>query len=1399
MKISLKLFLGLLLLSLGIGRVAAQSQPVLTVSITKVTVVPTSGPITVFAPPDESYGPTGTQINITALGVGTFPVAGYTYAFSVNGYSIGTLVPNPLPASLPGTLSWTPPAPGAYNISVTITDGTNSATSLPIRYFAVGAAISSPLANTIVPVGSSVVVKADATPAQGFIQKIDFYDGGTLIGTDTTYPYSAIYTPSGPAGTTHTFSVVATDNNGGTLTSPGITVNMVTPVGAPPVAFISTPTDGSLLPIPNYGADNSANIPINVTASAVGQIKQVEIYVDGTLLATPTAFPYSTTTTGHAENLWKPSAVGTYRLTALAYDDKNNVTATSTNTVRIGAPPTVSITSPSANSSISAGSATTVTANASDSDGTIASVQFFADGVAIGTATSAPYTITYLPKLKADGTLTVLTAVATDNDRLTTTSVSVPIQVNSGSGGGGGVVGIPPVVSIGSPANGAVVLVNAPVNLTALATDADGNIVSVQFLINNTVLSTTTTFPYSATWTPTSVGTFAITAKATDNSGNAVTSTPISVIVSANSSGLPSVAITSPANNVSGIVNNSLAITANASDPDGTISLVEFYADGQLLGSKSAAPYAFVWTPLTAKTYQLTAVATDNGGNRVTSAPVAVNISYAVGSIPVASLVVSDPAVDSTSTATPTALAPINVSYGSKLVISSVGIDSDGYIARVDFYANGVAIASLTQPPYSFVWQLNTLQNVTISAIATDNSGNAYSMLPVLINTQPSAVALNATVTLNSPADGAVYSAGGQIVFAATTNLGNVTPPKVDFYLNGFQFQTVTAPPYQYTVGLSQPGTYYVQAIARQGTLVTASGTSKITIVANQPPTVSVSAPSTGATYKLGTTINLTASAADPDGTIANVKFFVNGNALSTATGSPYTATFNPAAPGVYAITAVATDNGGAATASSPINVLVYTATASNSDAIYTGTYGVGSEAGVFAAIVSSGKWATFIAHSTTGTPRSFYYSDLPVNATGGFSQVDSTGKKLLSVTASDGNSISGTLDGGRLVLIGLNPSVFGQNTYTGAGLYNGNLTGHSASTITGIVAADASIMLYISDGSYSDAGDGTITTSTGALTVTTLSGNKFTGKIDPATHFLTGTLSGSTGGSFSGALASGGAFSDGVLKGLATRGFVGTGNNVLIAGFFVDGTASVSTNVLVRGIGPSLAGVSNLLADPQLKVFNGANLIASNDNWGSSSNAAAISSATSSVGISALSSTSLDAVVYTQLTPGAYTAQVNGANNTTGNALIEIYDTDNVAAFSSQRVRAISTRGFVGTTGNELISGFIITGTTPKKVLIQAVGPGIASSLGSAVLQDPTVQLVSASGAVIRDNDNWESGNDPSLVTDAITKSGASPLVSGSKDSAILISLPPGAYTAVVRGVNNTTGIALVNVFEVQ
>jgi endo-1,4-beta-D-glucanase Y len=289
--------------------------------------------------------------------------------------------------------------------------------------------------------------------------------------------------------------------------------------------------------------------------------------------------------------------------------------ATSTNVA-----PVVSVTSPANNSSFNAGGNITITANATDSDGSIAKVDFYRGTTLLGSSGTSPYSFTW--NNVAAGSYSI-TAKATDNSGAVTTSAGVNIVVNTVTGN------VAPSVTITSPANNSSFNAGANITFTANATDSDGSINKVDYYQGTTFLGSSTTSPYSFTWNNVAAGSYSITAKATDNAGAVTTSATINITVNTVVVGnvAPSVTITSPANNATFTSGANITITANATDSDGSIVKVEFYQGTALLGSAATSPYNFTWSNVAAGTYSLTAKATDNGGAVKTSAAVSITVN----------------------------------------------------------------------------------------------------------------------------------------------------------------------------------------------------------------------------------------------------------------------------------------------------------------------------------------------------------------------------------------------------------------------------------------------------------------------------------------------------------------------------------------------------------------------------------------------------------------------------------------------------------------------------------------------------------------------------------------------------------------------------------------------------
>lgn len=261
----------------------------------------------------------------------------------------------------------------------------------------------------------------------------------------------------------------------------------------------------------------------------------------------------------------------------------------------------------------------------------------------------------------------------------------------------------------------------------------------------------------------------------------------------------------------------------------------------------------------------------------------------------------------------------------------------------------------------------------------------------------------------------------------------------------------------------------------------------------------------------------------------------------------------------------------------------------------------------------------------------------------------------------------------------------------------------------------------------------------------------------------------------------------NGVPRNISTRGFVGTGDDALIGGFIIQDNAK---KVVVRALGPSLtsAGVPGVLIDPVLDLYNAnGTLLARNDNWRDSPSAAsqiqALGLAPANVHESALIRT---------LPAANYTAIVRGLHNTTGIGLVEIYDVD--AAGSTAQLVNVSSRGLVKTGAGGMIGGFIITGARPANVVVRALGPSLASSGISGFLPDPILELHDRNGALILTNDNWQQD---SLQATQIFADGLAP--TSALESAAAVSLQAGNYTAVVRGARNSTGIGLVEMYNIR
>ena len=471
-----------------------------------------------------------------------------------------------------------------------------------------------PVANTNYLSTDTVHITATATDADGTVAKVEFFDGTTKIGEDTSAPFAFDW--ANPAVGPHTLTVRATDNAGATTVSASRTISS---------ALNQAPTVAMSAPANNFKANAPTAVLLSANASDTdGTVAKVEFFkinpaapvFDATTLvgqanAVGTPPSYQLTTT--------PLAAGTYNFAARATDNKGDTATSGSVQVIMNALPVVNITAPTAGAAIVPGTNFTLRATATDADGTISKVEFFLNGstTALGQATrvgsTSEYTLPWTTTLQGAYSFT---ARATDNDNAQTTTASVAVNVPAN---------VLPTVTLDNPAAGT----NAPttLNFSASAADGDGSVTGVEFsyTLNGGAATKANGTLAAGKWTlavPVSAaqfGTYAVTATVTDNLGGKTTSASKNITIAANVP--PAVNVTSSAAVTLDAGNSpkNITLTATASDTDG-IAKVEFFNGATKLGEDTTAPYTFGWTGVAAGSYTITAKATDTVGSTTTSA-----------------------------------------------------------------------------------------------------------------------------------------------------------------------------------------------------------------------------------------------------------------------------------------------------------------------------------------------------------------------------------------------------------------------------------------------------------------------------------------------------------------------------------------------------------------------------------------------------------------------------------------------------------------------------------------------------------------------------------------------------------------------------------------------------------
>jgi hypothetical protein len=785
----------------------------------------------------------------------------------------------------------------ALTARVTDSNGTTvTSAAVNVSVTAPTVALSAPTSGAGVTFGAAFVVTANATAVTpATVTKVDFFVGTTLVGTALSAPYSVSWTPTanGPASLT----ARVTDSNGAATTSTPVSVTVAASV---PTVALTSHTNGAAIAL-------GTTTPLTATASALGGIAvtRVDFLVGTTIVGTSLTAPFSTT--------WTPTVAGVTTLTARV-TDANGTTVTSaaiTVVVTSTTLPVVAITAPATSASTVLGSSVPVTITATASTtvvgATISRVDFYAGTALIGTKAAAPFTITWTPT--ATGTVN-LTARAFDSNNTSADSIAVPFIVNPAGS---------PSITLALAGGGAVIPAGSSRILTATVAD-DGAVDRVDFFYDGTLLvnGTDRVAPYNFLFTaPAQVGAHQLTARVTDNSGLQSTSSPVAIEIVGVIGTAPSVALLTPVAGASLPVSSATTITLNAADPDGTINSVQVFVNGAALGNATfvGGVWSIAWTPAALGSASLFALATDDKGNAVVSATVAVTVSSAVPpSVALTTPLAGASAIIAT---------PVNITAAA--TSSIVGVT----IARVDFFADNVLIGTDNAAPFSIAWTPTVAGAVSLTARAIDSNGTSGDAAAVPFSVNPLGTP---SITLALTGGGTIIPAGSSRVLVANV-ADDGALDRVDFYLNGTLIGTDRLAPYTFLfTAPAQAGAQVLTArVVDNSGLTNTSAPIAIEIasVIGSPPTVAFVTPATGAFLPIGFNTTLTLNATDADGAVSAVQVFTNGTLIGNATLSAgiWSIVWAPPAVGATTLAAIATDEKGNAMASAPFVVNITDAT----------------------------------------------------------------------------------------------------------------------------------------------------------------------------------------------------------------------------------------------------------------------------------------------------------------------------------------------------------------------------------------------------------------------------------------------------------------------------------------
>lgn len=792
--------------------------------------------------------------------------------------------------------------------------------------------------------------------------------------------------------------------------------------------------------------------------------------------------------------------------------------------------------------------------------------------------------------------------------------------------------------------------------------------------------------------------------------------------------------------------------------------------------STFSSPNLPSWASINSSTGAITGTPPDTSGS-----PLAVSIVANNGISTTQTLVITIlPAVIApTITAQPTSMA---VDQGQTATFS-VGVSGTSPFTY-QWRRNGVAISGAT----GSVLSLNNVSpslGASYSVTVTNSAGSIMSSdATLVVNTAPVVTAQPRTQSV---------LAGSVVTFGVSASGG--ASFTYQWRRNGVPIAGATNSTLTIN-GVTQfdSGLFDVQVANAVGSTI--SSLAQLTIVSSPTAPVITAQPS-NRTILVGSSTTLTIAATGAP--TPSYQWRRNGIPLSGATLASFTVAGTQAGEAGNFDVVVTNTAGTVLSSTAGVRVLARS---------YAGTYfgSFGSGLGNFAINIREDNTGVFLGYLpgstapvmnlsfTVNESGIFSFTQSAISAAAGVSSSDdeparaaALGGVFVSGTIATDGSLSGSISGGASASLSAVRSLDTGASQSVAGFYRAGAAGSGAVSYV-IAGSNSQAFVVVQTGGATDGGTGTIT-SGGSLSVVT-NRSVITTNISASTGMVTGSVTGALSATFTGASEE--ALDRQRLVNISTRARVASGDNVAIAGFVISG--GDSKPVLIRAVGPTLGtapfNVSGALASPRLDLYRGQTLLTSNASI--AADRVAIDAAGQKAGAFTLGSSGADAAILTTLAPGAYTAVVSSTTNTAGVALIEVYDLSGASA--GQKLLNIATRASAGTADNTLIAGFVVPPGAPKRVLVRGVGPGLTAFGVTGVVAQPTLQLLSGSNTVAQ-NTNWTSSTDREAITTTSAQVGAFGLANN--DSAVIATLAPGNYTAIVTGAGGATGVALIEVYE--